>query len=127
MEFVEVVPLSRCLPEGFDSLWGCIKNVFVQALLLSPRAPLFVAPSEARGPSALTRLGMTKREACLGMTSRDAVPSASEGCLAIARQDGVRNILEQPKGLMEFVDVVPLSRCLPEGFNSLLTFFILNR
>gem|GEM_PF-5533462 len=75
MEFVEVVPLSRCLPEGFDSLWGCIKNVFVQALLLSPRAPLFVAPSEARGPSALTRLGMTKREACLGMTSRDAVPN----------------------------------------------------
>jgi hypothetical protein len=56
-----------------------IKNVFVQALLLSPRASLFfvasspsffVAPSEAKGPSALARLGKTKREARLGRTSR---------------------------------------------------------
>jgi hypothetical protein len=51
----------------------------VQALLLSPE-PFFVAPipfmsprAQARGPSAFARLGMTKREACRGMTRWEAV------------------------------------------------------
>jgi hypothetical protein len=46
---------------------------------MTSRAYFYVAPSEARGPSALTRLGMTKREACRGMTSRDAVPNEVRG------------------------------------------------
>ena len=62
---------------------------------LSPRAYFFVAPSEARGPSALACLGMTKREACLGMSFRDAVPKEVRDAVpnevrdasACARQD----------------------------------------
>jgi hypothetical protein len=44
----------------------------VSLLTLSLRIPLFVPPSEARGPSALAHLGKTKRKACLGKTKRKA-------------------------------------------------------
>jgi hypothetical protein len=49
---------------------------------MSPRTSFFVAPRrQPRGPSALARLGKTSR--------RGRRPERSEGCLAIARQDKV--------------------------------------
>jgi len=39
------------------------KPAVVPSTFLSPRASFFVAPSEARGPSALTHLGKTRWEA----------------------------------------------------------------
>ena len=116
-------------------------------LFLSPRAlfchpePLFfVAPSEARGPSALARLGRTWWEAVApsllffaapnppfmsprgvsrgvprhlrasGCQKWKRRPERSEGCLAIAQQDGVGNFFEQPQG-----DLGSLTNCWKES------------
>ena len=55
---------------------------------LSPRAHFFVAPNEVRGPSALTRLGMTFRDAVPNEV-RDASLSLGRTKRGVARQDKV--------------------------------------
>ena len=74
----------------------------MQALLLSPQAlffvapsPFFVAPSEARGPAALAHLGMTSWYAVPkeGRTARLALGRTKKD----AQQDGVGNFFEQPQ------------------------------
>jgi hypothetical protein len=96
------------------SLWDQVKGDFEVVLKMFCESPPAVAPRrQPRGPSALACLGMTSRDA-VPSEARDAVPSASdegrrpersEGCLAHARQDkkgarqdGVGNFFEQVKG-----------------------------
>jgi len=49
-----------------------------QKRAVAPNPPFFVAPSEARGFSALARLGKTSRSADPNEVMRDAVPSEAK-------------------------------------------------
>jgi hypothetical protein len=72
----------------FSPKMRCFASLSMTGWRMSPRASFFVAPSEARGPLALTCLGRTKREACLGRTRWEMSPRASFFCHPEALAEG---------------------------------------